>query len=354
MKRRDFLKFGSAALAGSAMGASGLMAWIPRAHAATINKTFYITHGTITQADGVGVYFRGFSGSRSSLNVPGEQMIVQQGDTVNITIVNTLSTSHSLVIDGISDATVNTGRIRGGRSASVSFSADNTGTFLYYDAQNAPYNRLIGLHGGIAVMPKGSSNELYPGSPTFNNPKGQYFWIFNDIDPAWNNAIRNGQTPGSNYVPRYFSLNGLTGRPPGAPDAMNPAVDSMADPRSKLDGHLGDRTLVRCLNAGRAQHAVHLHGNHMEWLSKNGQNLADVWEKDIIALDGNGGGMDFIFPFAPPPDAWPPVTNNTLVQAENEGRHFAFPMHLHDEMTQTAGGGLYMFGALTDVYYHAD
>jgi len=354
MKRRDFLKFGSATVATTALGSAGLISWSPRSHAATINKTFYVTDGLISQGDGVDVYFRGFSSNQGSLSVPGEHMIVQEGDTVNITIINTLNSSHSFVIDGISNNTVNSGRIRGGNSTTISFTADNTGTYLYYDARNAPYNRLLGLHGGIAVMPRGSNNELYPGSPTFSNPLGQYFWVFNDIDPVWHNALQNGQTPSTRYVPRYFTLNGLSGRPPGAPGAMDETVDSMADPRSKIDGHIGDRTLIRCLNAGKAQHAVHTHGNHMEWLSKNGQNRVDVWEKDIVPLDANGGSVDIIFPFDPPPDAWPPVTNNTLAQAESEGRHFAFPMHLHDEMTQTAGGGLYMFGALTDIYYHAD
>lgn len=351
MKRRTFLKFASAGMASALTGVSGLIAWQPRAYAATIAKTFYITEGYITQPDGVDVYFRGFSSSTASLNIPGESIIVQQGDTVQITIVNTLGSSHSFVIDGIDDIQVNSGRIRGGETQTISFVARNPGSYLYYDARNAPYNRVTGLHGGIAVMPSGLDNQLYAGSPTFMQ---QYFWVFNDCDPSWNNAVRNGQTPGNNYVPRYFTLNGLSGRPPGAAGAMDPAIDSMADPRTKLDGHLGDRTLIRCLNAGMVQHAVHTHGNHMEWLSSNGQVRPVIWEKDIVPLDGNGGNVDVIFPFAPPPDAWPPVTNQTLRQAENEDRHFAFPMHLHNEMTQTAGGGLYMFGALTDIYYHSN
>jgi hypothetical protein len=45
------------------------------------------------------------------------------------------------------------------------------------------------------------------------------------------------------------------------------------------------------------------------------------------------------------------MTNQTLQQAEDEGRHSAYPMHLHNEMTQTAGGGLYMFGAMTDIFF---
>lgn len=344
MNRRNFLKFGSAGIASAMIGTSGLISWVPRAQAATISKTFYITEGFITQPDGVNVYFRGFSKDTNSLNTPGEHIIAQEGDTIRITVVNTLGTSHSFVVDGMFDS----GRISGGETRTFSFTAKNPGSHLYYDARNAPYNRVTGLHGGLAVMPSGRSDQLFAGSNRFSQ---QYFWVFNDCDPAWNNAVRNGQSPSSNYTPLYFTLNGLNGRPPGSPGSGDPAIDSMHDHRSALHGHIGDRTLVRCLNAGMAKHAVHTHANHMEWLSSNGQARPDVWLKDIVPLDGDGGSIDVIYPFEPPPDAWPRMTNSTLQQAVNEGRHSAYPMHLHDEMSQTAGGGLYMFGALTDIFY---
>lgn len=335
MKRRDFLRAGSVGLAGAALASSGLLFWSPRAHAITVRKTFEITDGFIPQPDGLNIYFRGFSVSSNSLDVPGEHIIVQEGDTVEITINNNLGSSHSFVVDGIADSQVNSGRIRGGQSATVSFTATNPGSYLYYDGRNAPYNRVTGLHGGIAVMPSNYGDQLYAGSPTFMH---QQFWIFNQTDPEWNNAVRNGQTPGSAFRPRYFTLNGLSGRPPGAPGNGNPDIDAMHDPRSALHGHIGDRTLVRMLNAGLAMHAVHTHGNHMEWLTTNGQ-IRPVWKKDIIPLPGNMGSVDMIYPFEAPPDAWPPTTTG------------AYPMHLHDEMTQTAGGGLYMFGAMTDIFF---
>lgn len=332
MKRRDFIKAGAAGIAGSILTSVGLITWAPRVHAATIRKTFYITDGFITQPDGTNVYFRGFSPSNNSLTVPGAQMIAQEGDTIRITIVNTLGTSHSFKIDGVVDS----GRIRGGETRTIEFQANDAGSYLYYDARNAPYNRLVGLHGGFAVMPNGSSDEVYDGSPTFVQ---QYFWIFHDIDPAWHNAIRNRNTPNTTYTPRYFTLNGLSARPPGAPGAHDPAIDAMADPLSALHGHVGDRTLVRVLNPGLCQQSVHTHGNHMEWLTDNGQVRDDVWSKDCIYLEGNMGKFDAIYPFEPPPDAWPPVTTGT------------YPMHLHTEMSQTAGGGSYMFGALTDIFF---
>ena len=134
MDRRNFLKLG---VAGAVLSSSGLISWSPRAHAATINKTFYITEGFVQQIDGTDVYFRGFSNSDAELNVPGEHMIVQEGDTVNITIVNTLNSDHRFEIDGMADS----GTIRSGDTETVSFTAKNPGTHFYYDSRNAPYNR---------------------------------------------------------------------------------------------------------------------------------------------------------------------------------------------------------------------
>lgn len=330
MNRRNFLKFSSAGIASALLGSTGLLSWSPRAEAATISQTFYITEGFITQPDGVDVYFRGFSPDNNSLTVPGAQMIAQEGDTMRITIVNTLGTSHSFKIDDVVDS----GRISGGETTTVEFTVDNAGTYLYYDGRNAPYNRLSGLHGGLAVMPNGRDDELYDGSPRFVQ---QYFWVFHDIDPVWHDAIRNGNTPDTRYSPRYFTLNGLSGRPPGAPGAHDPAIDSMYDPRSQLVGSVGDRALIRVLNPGLCQQSVHCHGNHVEWLTDHGRILPDPWSKDCVYLEGDKGQVDIIYPFESPPDAYPPVDTGH------------YPMHLHTEMSQTAGGGLYMFGSITEI-----
>ncbi len=331
MKRRQFLKMGAAGFATS-LASAGLLSWVPRAYAATINRTYYITDGFITQPDGQDIYFRGYSDSASTLTVPGQSLIVQEGDTVNITIVNTLNTDHSYVIDGVVDS----GRIRGGRTTTVSFTAGAPGSYMFYDNRNAPYNRVLGLHGGLAIMPNGSSDELYAGSRTF---KQQYFWVINDIDPAWHDALRRGRTPSSQFKPYYFTINGLSMRVPGHPDYKNPAIDAGYNGQTRLEGSIGDRALIRTLHAGMCVHSMHWHANHVEWLTRNGQILPDVWEKDTILLPNNKGKLDVIYPFDPPPDAYPPVTTGT------------FPMHFHDEMTQTAGGGLYQFGVATTISF---
>jgi len=331
MKRRQFLKYGAASLATS-LSAAGLLSWSPRAYTATINRTYYITDGLVTQPDGTDVYFKGYSDSSSTLTVPGQSLIVQEGDSVNVTIINTLNSDHSYVIDGIVDS----GRIRGGDTVTVSFIASNPGSHLFYDNLNAPYNRVLGLHGGLAIMPSGAGDQLYAGSRTF---KQQYFWVINDIDPAWHNDLRAGRTPSSSFKPFYFTINGLSMRVPGHPDYANPAIDSGYDPKSRIEGKIGDRTLIRTLHAGICTHSMHWHANHVEWLTRNGQKLSDVWEKDTILLPNNMGKVDVIYPFDPPPDAFPAITKGK------------FPMHFHDEMTQTAGGGLYQFGVATTISF---
>ncbi len=331
MNRRNFIKTGGAGFASVILGSTGLLSWTPRAHAATISKTFYITEGTITQPDGVDVYFCGFSEDTTSLNVPGAHLIVQEGDTVAVTIVNTLTTDHSFVIDGVVDS----GVIKAGTTRNFEFTANTAGSYLYYDGLNAPYNRLIGLHGGFSVMPQGSSNELYSGSPIFVQ---QYSWITNDIDPVWHNAVRDGNTPTSKFKPYYFTLNGRSMRVPGHPDYGNPDIDSGYAKDTRLTGSIGDRTLVRIQNAGLCMHSMHFHANHVEWLTRN-RVIREVWLKDTVFLPNNIGSVDVIYPFETPPDSWPPVSKGH------------FPMHSHDEMTQTAGGGLYQFGLATTISF---
>jgi len=61
--------------------------------------------------------------------------------------------------------------------------------------------------------------------------------------------------------------------------------------------------------------------------------------KDCLYLDGDKGVLDAIYPFEIPPDSWPPATRGD------------YPMHLHSEMSQTAAGGYYLFGAVTEIHF---
>jgi FtsP/CotA-like multicopper oxidase with cupredoxin domain len=339
MERREFLKAGTAGVA-SLLAGTGLLTWSQRSEAATISKTIYITDGTKTMPDGVSVYFKGFSDSSADLTVPATPIICQEGDTLQITVINRLAVTHNFVIGGLKAGDpplVSSGDIAAGGSKTITYTipTGKAGSYLFYDNKTS-YNVFLGLHGGLAIMPAGKSNQLYSGSPTF---KKQLFWVFTDIDPALNSAVQRGVTVPTNFTPRYFTINGQTSLPPGAVGFDDPTRDAMANPSTQLAGVVGDRTLVRMLNAGMCSHAVHTHANHMEWLTDRGTVRPSIWKKDVIQLRNQLGKIDAIYPFEAPPDAYPPVTKGH------------FPMHLHDEMSQTAGGGMYLFGAMTDIIF---
>src|SRR3569833_3249515 len=196
MERRGFLKAGTAGFASLVSGA-GLLTWAPRSEAATISKTLYITAGTHTMPDGVSVYIKGFSDSSADLNVPATPIVCQEGDTLEITITYTFPTGKA-------------------------------GSYLFYDNKSS-YNVFLGLHGRLAIMPAGSSNQLYSGSPTFVK---QLSWVFNDIDPALNSAVQHGTTVPTSFTPRYFTINGQTSLPPGAVGFDDPTRDAMANPET--------------------------------------------------------------------------------------------------------------------------
>ena len=288
--------------------------------------------------DGVVVYMQSYSSAAGTLTTPGSTLICQENDTLSITVVNTLAQPHSLVIAGLKAGDpplASTGNIASGGTGVINYvvPSGKAGSYLFYDNVTA-YNRFLGLYGGLAIMPAGSSTQVYAGSPTF---KKQQFWIFNDIDPALNSAVQRNAVVPTTFVPRYFTINGLTSLPPGAPNYLDYTKNALY--ASELKGYLGDRTLVRMLNAGMCAHSMHIHANHAEWLTNNGVVRSAIWKKDVLYIRNNLGKVDMIYPFDPPPDAHPPVTKGE------------FPMHLHDEMTQTAGGGMYQFGAATGIKF---
>lgn len=339
MERRSFLKFGGASLASTLIG-SGLLTWVPRSEAATISKTYYITDGNLTMPDGVVVYFQSFANAVGTLTIPAAPIVCQEGDTLSITVVNKLAATHNFVILGLKpgDAPLaSTGDIASGATKTITYTVPTgkAGSYLFVDNKTS-YNRFLGLHGGLAIMPAGSTTTLYPNSPAFTQ---QYMWVFNDIDPNLNAAVQKNAVVPTSFTPRYFTINGLTSLPPGATGAGDPTKDAMAATNTALVGSIGSRTLIRMLNAGMCAHSVHCHGNHMEWLTDRGSIRPAVWKKDILYLRNNTGKIDAIYPFEAPPDAYPPVTTGH------------YPMHLHDEMSQTAGGGLYMFGAMTEIIF---
>jgi FtsP/CotA-like multicopper oxidase with cupredoxin domain len=355
MKRRQFLKMGMCGLAAAAVGSTGLPLILqePKAHAANVIVNLNMIEVLVEMIDLTQVFMWSFEDANGP-HIPGPLISAQQGDTLNITITNTMNEPHAFAIAGVASS----GVINPGQTKNVIFQAPPPGSYLYLDPLNAPVNRMMGLHGVLVVMPTGGNtpytnptpqvqalfNDLgtapaFPGSPW--NPARTFIWVFNQIDPFLNNFMLNNPplnpaTFTRNFLPRYFTINGKSG------------YFSSHDPSIAPHGHVGQPALIRNVNVGLVTHSPHNHANHVYVLSVNGrpQNnvfLVDTWS--MRPLDRKDVLLPFIRPPDIPPAVWPPV---------EEAFPLMYPMHCHMEMSQTSGGGNYPQGLVTDWVIEGD
>lgn len=328
MKRRDFLKASAAGTAGAVATSAGLLSWTPQAQAQTIAVNLNVVKGDVAMIDGTTAYMFSFT-TGSTATIPGPGIVCQAGDTVALTISNTLRTPVAFKLGGTSVRL----SVAAGAKASLSFSAPAPGSYLYYDDQNGGVNRIMGLSGHLVVMPSGIKNQSFTGGPTF---KRQFCWVLGNVDPVWGSQVKaNGDAyvssiSPSSFKPRYFLINGVS-------------FDLTHEPNTSLAGLIGEPALVRLLNAGGMVHSNHFHGNHVKVISIDRQNFATNYKlKDVVSMMPLGS-KDVIYPFETPPDAWPVIGSSAATSSLNKFPQF-YPMHCHSEMSQTAGGGLYPHG----------
>ncbi len=256
---------------------------------------------------------------------------------------------------------------------------------------NSPYNnptpavqQLFNDLGALGWSPgKGSSD--FPGHPW--DPSRQWIWVFHSIDPVMNAEIRvNPNLPGDqftrDFLPLYFTINGRSGVFSAHGEDIEPV------------GNVGQPALIRVVNTGMAHHSPHIHGNHVFVLAENNSfgrtDAASVPLTEELGLPQNshirdnvvlvdtwgmapGDRKDVLLPFIVPPDIpidrainrnpaasptgrasvlsptgraarggnetpWPPV---------EEPFPLLYPMHCHNEISQTAAGNNYPQGLIT-------
>ena len=111
-----------------------------------------------------------------------------------------------------------------------------------------------------------------------------------------------------------------------------------------------DGVVLRVVNTGVATHAPHWHGNHVFIVQRNGvpEPAGMVEERDVVRMEPLYC-VDVILPAHTGYDAFPPLNDpdHPVLHEEHPGIQI-FPMHCHAEMSQTAAGGMYPLGMLTD------
>lgn len=386
MNRRAFLKFSSCGLTAVAVGGVGgwsMFGLNSLAHAASGSTLhFSMVEADAEMVDGVVVPMWAFASDlfpSSAARIPGPILFATTGELLTVRVRNQIANggAHGFAIPGVVDS----GPIPFGEEVVVSFTAPAAGTYFYLDPHNAPVNRVMGLHGALVVLPDPIGQNTPYDAPTANVQRlfddlgsADHFpghpwdqdrnavWIFSTVDPNRNAAAfahPTGISPAvfaavagpNRYLPQYFTINGASGffgaqHGQGAHDGHDHSNSPDTQGKISIHGNVGQPCLIRALNAGMMWHSPHIHGNHVYRLAENGTvlnhlEMVDTWTMPPLAR------KDVLLPYIAPPDIpanfWSRVASGT----NDEIFPLLYPMHDHNEISNTAAGANYPQGLAT-------
>jgi FtsP/CotA-like multicopper oxidase with cupredoxin domain len=273
-----------------------------RPPAATVAVDLCVSAGSVTMPDNTPVPIWGFSvfGGSSCLpaQLPGPVLRVAQGDTVVVTLYNTLNVATSIIFPGqIGVEASGSGGLftaeappcSGGCSvpadygtATYTFIAGQPGTYLYESGTAAQPQVAMGLYGAL-IVDSATPGQAYSDASTAYDV--EEVLVLSEIDPALN------ANPGGfnllDYNPTYWLLNGRAyGGPAGSnanPDVLDPD-DASAQPYSAaISASAGERVLVRYINAGGTHDTMTLLGQHQRLIARNADELTGGQAYDATA-----------------------------------------------------------------------
>ena len=208
-----------------------------------------------------------------AVSVPGPRLTVPAGDTtLTIHLDNNLSVPISIMIPG--QITTKTpvfftdgqGRQRvhsfthetlagNGTMVDYTWTGLEPGAYLYLSGTHPAVQVQMGLYGGVTI--DAAAGEAYAGV-TYD---AEVMLLYSEIDPALHAAVDDGSygttgpTSTVDYNPKYFLINGEP-------------YTSATLPMSA--GAVGNRVLLRFLNAGLQTHAPNLLGMYMSVIAEDG------------------------------------------------------------------------------------
>jgi FtsP/CotA-like multicopper oxidase with cupredoxin domain len=284
---------------------------------------FIADKGHLSTPDGGSPLFWGFGeASTGKPQYPGPTLIVNEGDTVTITLTNKLAepvsmefpgltvTSHRSAIFPEGDRKQLTSLVPeaapNGGSQTYTFVADRAGTFYYQSGSNQPIQLRMGLFGAIIVRPSQNGTPITITDTDYRFLRGlytaatgtsgvgvtktvtqfayddgdgstgydrEYLVLTSEMDPAFQNWMEfGGPYDISKWKANYWFINGRC-----APDTLDASFVANL-PYQPYAGqpllHPGEVILVRYVGMGRDLHPFHTHGNHVRVVATDGHLLS--------------------------------------------------------------------------------
>jgi manganese oxidase len=253
----------------------------------------------ISTPDGNYIYTWGFAnGAGGTMQYPGPTLIVNQGDTVIVTLRNAITIpgppavagpnvsllfpgqSGILASGGVAGALTQEAPADGTTSVTYTFVASQPGTYTYFSGTSMDLELEMGLFGALIVRPTGYDPGVAANRRAYADPASrydhEYLFLLSEMDPDLHPHVEfnDGLADFTKYKANNWFINGRCG-PDTLSDALVPYLPNQpynCAPRT----HPGEKVLMRVIGASRDLHPLHHHGNNAWQIAKDGRMLESV------------------------------------------------------------------------------
>lgn len=265
--------------------------------------TLYVRDGWLSMPDGQQLYVWGFTDDPAGQpKIPGPPIVVNEGDVVEVTLVNdrdpTASTrlpsgeGHTIHLHGLDvppehdgvPETFPAGLVRQGGSYTYRFTATHAGTYFYHCHQNNVEHQQMGMFGAIVVRAANGAKTAYTGGPAYDR---EATIVLSEMGQEGHEEARRAYQEGAapynwlRYQPTYYFLD------------SKPFTDA-ASIGTFLDAVPGERVLVRVINAGYVAHGIRAPRQRFTIVASDGRPFPTPQVTDVVWL-GPGEKYDLLF-----------------------------------------------------------
>ncbi len=261
-----------------------ILCWVNFGFGATVFDTLYINKSS-TSVGGFTVKVCVFNDS-SQFSLENSIIELNEGDILQLHVVNNDSLEHSLTIDGILESG-NLIPANGFNDFTLTFS--NPGPYRFYS--NSFYGKELGASSIIMY-----GYENYP----------KYYWNMFEQSSILSDEIANLQTTSIpfDYQPDVFMIN------------MKVYPDLENDIHAKITQNVGDTIYITVVNSGKMFHTLHFHGYHVEIVNASINTRYNGWIKDSFGI----------------------LINETMLLKLVPDQPGLFPVHEHNLINVTTNG----------------
>ena len=269
----------------------------------------------ISSSDGDSILMWGYANGAGRMQFPGPTLIVNEGDTITVTLTNELPPAAGNVsivfpghqvaaAGGVAGLLTREAPPGGATAVTYTFTATHPGTYLYHSGTRPDLQVEMGLIGAIIVRPSGFN----PAAPqAYRHADSAYtrefLFLLTEMDVSVHRNVEFGkmnQINTATFFPVNWFINGRN-----FPDNMAKANAAWLPTQPYNCSpmmHPGEKVLCRVIGAGRDLHPFHFHGNNVRVIARDGWVLQsapgagiDLAYSDFTVTSVPGQTFDAIF-----------------------------------------------------------